>query len=272
MKHSCKHSHRTLITYGQPPEVLQPSIGALDNPAMSVAPQLAPILMRSFAVILPRRNDRLDLTLHQQLSHSVAVVASIANQAFGVALKFRLVEVFKRRFEQFDFGRGRRLHVYSERSTRAIDQYHKLCSLAALGFADCSAPFLAGTKVPSTKHWFQRIMPCSSNWLRKARHRLSSTPLWAHWHNLRCTVLGLPYRSGNSLHGAPVHTIHKMPSKHLRSSAGGRPPCGFGSGFGNSSLIACHCFSVNCFHAIAVKSHLGLKDYLAITSVAEVLG
>jgi hypothetical protein len=37
------------------------------------------------------------------------------------------------------------------------------------------------------------------------------------------TVLFLPYRSGSSFQGAPVQRIQRIPSKHLRSSAGGRP-------------------------------------------------
>ena len=54
--------------------------------------------------------------------------------------------------EELDLRRGRRVQVCSQRSTRAIDQYHPLGSLAAFGLADFGAPFLAGAKLPSMKH------------------------------------------------------------------------------------------------------------------------
>jgi hypothetical protein len=105
-------------------------------------------------------------------------------------------------------------------------------------------------KVPSMKHSFQRIIPASSNWLRNARHKLSRVSFLAHSHKRRCTVLGLPYRSGSSLHGAPVHKIHRMPSKHWRSLARGRPPLELTGRFGKCGSIAAHCCVVSCFHAM----------------------
>src|SRR5205085_11911305 len=129
----------------------------------------------------------------------------------------------ERRFDQLHLRRGSLLQVYSERSTRAIGQYHKLCSLAAFSLPDQRAPFLARMNIPSMKHSSQRTFCWSESWLRKARQRLSSTSLSVHSLRRRWTALLEPYRSGNSLQGAPVHRIQSMPSKHLRSSMGGRP-------------------------------------------------
>jgi len=50
------------------------------------------------------------------------------------------------------------------------------------------------------------------------------------------------YRSGRSLHSAPVRKIQRMPSSTARQSCGGRP--GFPDralGFGIYSAIRCHC-------------------------------
>lgn len=55
---------------------------------------------------------------------------------------------------------------------------------------------------------------------------------------------------GSSLQGAPVQRIHRMPSKHLRSSARGRPPLGCGLGNGKWTRIFCHCSSVQCLQAM----------------------
>jgi hypothetical protein len=140
--------------------------------------------------------------------------------------------------------------VNSDRSTRAICQYHKLRSLAPLGFADAEPPFLAGTNVPSMKHSFQRSCCRSLSCARKARHRSRSTPLLVHCDSRRQHVVELPYSRGSSLQGAPVHKIQRMPSKHRRSSAHGRPPFGAASCAGRCSRTCSHCPSVNPRHAI----------------------
>jgi hypothetical protein len=68
-------------------------------------------------------------------------------------------------------------------------------------------------------------------------------------------VVGLPYRRGNSLHGAPVHKIQRIPSKHWRSSARGRPPRGDGRFPGRCARTAAHCASVNPRHMPHLHHH-----------------
>src|SRR4028119_1858842 len=148
MHQSRENNRRTFITHRQAAEVLQPGVGALNNPAMLVTPQLAAVLMGRFAVVLACGNNRLHTTLHQLLAYSVAVVALVSNQMFWLSLQPCLFKLLERGFEQFDLAGGRRLHVNSERSTLAIGQYHELCSLATLGFADGRAPFLGGPHPP----------------------------------------------------------------------------------------------------------------------------
>src|SRR5215218_5405390 len=133
-------------------------------------------------------------------------------------------DVVERLFEECDLRRGSLLHAYSERSTLAICQNHKLRPLAAFGLAHTVAPFFAVTNMPSTKHSFQRILRASLSWSRKARQRFKRTSLSAHSERRRWTADFEPYRSGSSLHGAPVQSIQSMPSKHWRLLSGGRPP------------------------------------------------
>ena len=245
-----------LITHHQAAEILQPGIRPLDDPPPLVAPQLAPILMRRHPIILALRDERLNLPLNQHCPRWVAVISAVANQALRFvwspprATPLLYLHLVERLLKEFDFRRGSLLHVYSERSTRAIGQYHKLRSLAALSFADFGAPFFALTNMPSIKHSFQRTFFWSLSWSKKARHKFNRMSLSAHSLKRRWTALLEPYRAGNSLQGAPVQRIHKMPSKHLRSSVGGRPPLGFGFRFGSCFAINSHCLSVTARQAI----------------------
>jgi hypothetical protein len=77
--------------------------------------------MRSDGVIAPSWDDRLNALLDQPSADLVAVITSICKQAFrsaalgAVAPSRPFLSVGK----EPDFRRGRLLHVYSKRSTRA---------------------------------------------------------------------------------------------------------------------------------------------------------
>ena len=101
------------------------------------------------------------------------------------------------------------------------------------------------------KHSSQRIFWRSLSWARNARQSSSRTPLVSHSLSLRQQVVGLPYRRGSSLQGAPVQRIHRTPSKHPRSSAQGRPPLGLTFRGGRWGRISPHCRSVTPRHAMA---------------------
>ena len=74
MNHRSEYRNRTLVAQGQASEVLQPGVGALNDPAMLVAPQITPVLMCRFAIVFACRNDRLNTALDQQFTCRVAVV------------------------------------------------------------------------------------------------------------------------------------------------------------------------------------------------------
>jgi hypothetical protein len=231
--------------------VLQPCVGALDNPATSVSPKLAAVLMRSSPVVFSFWNDRINPSTGQHRPNRVRVVASVGDQALGRSA----FDCVQGRLQQFHFRRRRRVHVKSERSTLAINQYHKLRSFPAFCLAHFEPPFLAEANVPSTKHSSQRTCCCSESWAKKACQTFSKVPSLAHRCNRRCTVLDAPKRSGNSLQGAPVLRIQSTPSKHFRSSNSGRPPTRsfLRHGFlrtGRCGLILSHCSSVSPFQAI----------------------
>jgi hypothetical protein len=130
------------------------------------------------------------------------------------------------------------------KSLLGYSQYLKLCPLTAFGLAHTLALFLAVTNIPSTKHSFQRIFLASLSWSRKARQICKSRPLSAHRQRRAWTADFEPYRSGNSLQGAPAQRIQRMPSKHCRSLKGGRPPRGLRFGLGNWVSMSFHCLSV----------------------------
>ena len=263
-----------LVAGHQTPEVLQPRVRSLNNPASFVAPEFPPVLVRRRRVVPPFRDDRLDLPLYEQSARPITIVATICNQTLGLvwatagtpaALHLDAVEC---PFEEFHFRRGRLLHAYSERSALAICQYHTRRPLAACGLAHPVAPFFATTNMPSTQHSFQRILRASFSWSRKARHKCKRTPLAAHAERRRWTALLEPYRAGSSLHGAPVHSTHRIPSKHWRSLRRGRPPRLSGLRSESCASINFHCVSVTARQAIG---HLrDLVSYRIITACQPV--
>jgi hypothetical protein len=145
MNQSSKDSGRPLIPHHEPAEGLEPRVRPLDDPSAPVPPQLAPVLMRRHPVVAPGRDDRIDVALHEQRPQRVGVVAAVGDQPLRLTPLSAAASdapVLKGLFKQFHLRGGSRLHVYSERSTRAIGQYHELRSLAALGLPDQRALFL----------------------------------------------------------------------------------------------------------------------------------
>jgi hypothetical protein len=154
MNHRFEVLNISLVAGDQPTEVLQPRVRLLNDPSALVSSQLPPVLMCRHPVVLPPRDDRLYLTLHQKRTHRVAVIATVCNQPLrlvwataltSASFHFDRVERF---FKELDFRGRSRLHAYSERSTLAICQNHKLRSLTAFGLAHTVAPF----SLPRTCH------------------------------------------------------------------------------------------------------------------------
>ena len=260
-----------LVSHDETAIVEEPAVGSLNLPTPLVPAKLAAVLVGRDHVVAPLGDDRLNAASGQAFPQSVAIVAAVADQPIRVLTRAAWVmcacdrDRVERLVDEENFRRGRRVHVNSERSTRAIAQYHKLRSLAPLGRADARAPFFAGAKVPSMKHSFHWICSRSFSSDRNARQRFNRTPVLDHTERRRQQVVELPYCRGNALQGAPVLRIHRMPSKHFRSSDHGRPPFSEALRAGRCSRINAHCRSVNRRHAIAsLLPHKAIDQLLTL--------
>jgi hypothetical protein len=259
--------NETLMTHQQPPKPPNPCERPLNNPAVSVPSQLPTVLVCCPLVVASRRDDRLDAVGLQRFPQGIAVVGPVGDQTIRVtsrpsgSMGARHGNGAKGLLEERDLRWGRRVQVCSQRSTRAIDQKHPLRTFASLRLPDPGAPFFAGAKLPSAKHSSHRSFSRSFRSARKARHIASSVPSSSQVRRRRQQVVGAPYRRGSSLQGAPVQRTQRMPSKHFRSSARGRPPCGFGGWAGRCSLRRAHCTSVSLRHAIGNLQKTGHGGY-----------
>ena len=201
----------------------------------------------------------------QPRAQPVAVVPTIQHQTVGFRpraprpMRTSHLDRGDRLLEKLDLARTGRVQVCSQRSTRAIDQKHPLRTLALLGLSDSGAPFFAGAKLPSPKHSSQRTFLASFSSARNARHSASRVPSSSPWCSRLQHVVELPYVRGRAFHGAPVHRIHRMPSKHLRGSAGGRPPRGFRLRRGSCGAIPAHGASLS--RPLNAMAHLPVRGH-----------
>ena len=251
MKERLVNGERTLVAHYQSAEITEPSEGAFDGPAFSIATQPPAVLRRGFASIPPMRHDQLDAACRQLRAQRVAIVAAIGDEAEGLlpgtpgAMAPSYPDRGERRRDELDLRRGRRVKVVSQRKTRAVDHHHPLRALAPLGLADRRAPFLAGAKLPSLNASLHFNCCRAFSSPRKARHISSQTSCSSQSRNLRQHVEGAGNSSGKSCQRAPLRKIHKMPSNTLRSFAGGRPPFGRGGRRGSKGWILAHWASVS---------------------------
>jgi len=194
------------------------------------------------------RCDEIDAAIFHSLPQRVPVVAAIGDDALGIFARTtspsRNGYLVEGRFGEAGLGGTGRRKVHSERNTLAVDQYHELCPLTFACFSDAGPPFFAGAKVPSMKASLQSSCAASSSCARNARHSPSHTSLRSHSPRRRQHVVELGYSLGRSFQRAPVRRTQRIPSKHSRLSAGGRPPRLPGFHFGRCGSILAHCLSV----------------------------
>ena len=231
-------------------ELTKPGVGAFDDPAAFVSPQLAPIFIASVLVVAPVGHDQIDTPFLQPFAQRVGVVGAVGDHPFRLlsrtAFAARDADLLKRGFRKRSFSRRGTFQPNSQRKTLTVDQYHPLRALATLGFTDCSAPSLAGAKLPSRKHSSHCSRPSPSSAPSSARHASSHTSCSSHCFSRRQQVGGEGYLSGRNRHADPVRKIQRIPSKQARLQAQGRPRLSlrrFGSG--SSGSIISHCASFN---------------------------
>ena len=233
----------------QAAELTEPCVGSLDDPAAGVAAQLPSIFVSLPLVALPVGCDQFDAALLQSFAQRVGVIPAVGDYALGLlprrAFRLRDFDCGERGFRKLNFCRRGTFQPNSQRKTLTVDQYHPLCALAALGFTDGRAPFLAGAKLPSRKASSHFRSPAASSAPSSALHASSQTPSSSHCFNRRQQVEGEGNSSGRKRHAAPVCRIQRMPSKQARLEAQGRPRLSLRRrGGGKSGAINSHCSSV----------------------------
>jgi len=231
-------------------ELTEPCVGALDDPAALVASEFPAVFVLPLLAVLAVRNDEVDASLLEPLAQRVGVVSTVGDHAFRLLPRPAFgpgdFDLGERGFRKRNFSRRGTFKPNSQRKTATVDQYHPLRALAALGFTDCGAPFFAGAKLPSRNVSSHFSRPSPSSAPSSARHASSHTSCSSHCFKRRQQVAGDGYLSGKNLHAAPVCNTHRMPSRHARFDAHGRPRLSlrrFGSG--SSGSIRSHCASFN---------------------------
>src|SRR5262245_39328544 len=202
------------MTDQQPAEPAEPGKGALDNPAVSIATQLATVFVPPDGAVLAIRHDHGDAAGGHPRAERVTVVGAVRDQALGLAVAAAMAHAgsLQCRVDEGYMRRAGRGYMYSQRNTLAVDHHHALRTLAALGFADVRAPFFADANVPSMNTCSQRIRPRASSCSRNARHMASHVPSRSHCRSRRQHVEPLGYSSGRSRQRAPVLSTHRIPS------------------------------------------------------------
>jgi hypothetical protein len=145
-----------LIAHCNPAIAQQPAVQAFNLPSPLVSPQRPTILRFRSGAVATMWSDHLDATLSQCSIQRVRVIRLVANQAFGF---IRHKTGVNRGLNKFGFVRRSTRYVNGDRKASAVCNCHDLAPFTALGLADGSAPFLAGTNVPSIKHSAKSIWP-----------------------------------------------------------------------------------------------------------------
>ena len=241
-----------LMTNQQAAKLSEPRVGTLDDPAAFIAPEFSSICIAPGLVVLPVRCDQFNASLLQALAQRIGIVSAVGNHPLRILSRWALwlgdADFRECGFRKRNFCRRGTFQPNSQRNTFTVCQYHPLRALAALGFADREAPFFAGAKLPSRKVSSQRSRPFSSSAPSRARHASRQTPSSCQRCNRRQQVEGEGNSSGKNRQAAPVCRIHRIPSKHPRFAAGGRPRRSRRRlGLRNKGSISSHCSSVNSF-------------------------
>jgi hypothetical protein len=232
----------TLVSNSHTTVILEPANQPLHFPPALVPTQLAAILGFRFTTVGSVRSNHLYALLLECFVKRIGVVRLVSDEPFGT---MRHKPCLDSVMHKGDFMRRSTRNVYGEWKTSSVCNHHDLCTLAPLGLSDAVAPFFATTKVPSMKHSDKSMSARSSKSRAKACSIASSTPERTHAWKRRWQVWYGGYRLGRSIQGAPVRSIHRMPSSTSRLLRHGLPlPSSRRGGSGISGSKIAHCSSV----------------------------
>jgi hypothetical protein len=269
MKKAVKHGEDAVISDLDAAEILQPGVGAFDFSTFPIASQLAFVLKAPVADVFAVGDNQLRFTLMKSLAQGVGIVAAVGNNPFEMGARpssssTRNLHRRERAFGQPALGQLRGRKLRSDRYAVAVDHHHALRTFPTAGFADCEAPFLAVTNVASRKASSLSSRRRWSNIDNSFRHALCHTPCSSQLRNRRQQVDPSGYCSGMSRQRAPVRRTQRMPSKHSRLQAQGRPrPSLRRVGSGNNGSKILHCSSLidsSCFFKEAAQQLTCLRN------------
>src|SRR6202162_2198491 len=251
MKEGPIDRERAVVAHDQAPEVSQPGVGSFHDPSPSVPPQSPAILGCGPNAIPLVRTDQFDPPLLQAFPQRIAVIRFVSNHPQRLLPRTTRVmtppypDRRERRLGEFDFRRGGRVKVVSQRKTAAFDHHHPLRPLAPLGFSDSAAPFFAGAKLPSRNDSLHFNCWHSCNSLKNARQTFSQMPCSSPSRKSSQQVEGCGYSYGKSRQRAPLRIIQRIPSSTRWFSIHRQPSRRSLRGFRSKSAIFFHCASVS---------------------------
>ena len=193
----------------QPAELAEPCVGAFDDPASLIAPELPAVFVFSLLVVVSVRDDEVDAALGQPLPERVGVVGAVGDHALGLLPRPAFGTW------DFDFGeRGFRKRNFSRRGTFEPNSSGRpppststihFVPLPRLVFPTAEPPFWPGRSCrPGTS------LPTSAGPRRPARPAAPAT--------LRATRLALPTAS-DAASRSPARGICRVRTSTRRRSA-----------------------------------------------------
>ena len=234
----------TLISDNQPSEILKPSEKSFNFPTAFIPPQLSSVLSFWLFPAAPVRGDHLNTILFQNIFIEIIAVIRFVTDKF-----FRHSgdkEAVKRHFGQLHLMGRSTCKANGDRKTGSVRNGHDPAPFAAFCPTDRTAPFFAGTKLPSINASRISMPPRSCKSAASTSIIRRNTPAFLHCWNRRWQVWYGGYLSGKSFHGAPVRSTHKMPFSTSRGSRGLRPRESFlQADCEMTGSILIHCLSVS---------------------------
>ena len=126
------------MTHKESAELTEPCVGAFDDPASLVTPELPAVLVPPVLAALAVWNDEFDAALLESLSQWIGVVGAVGDHTLRLlpwaAFGARDLDFGERGFRKRNFSWRGTFEPNSQRKTATVDQYHPLRALAALGF------------------------------------------------------------------------------------------------------------------------------------------
>jgi hypothetical protein len=206
MEESLKYGEDAVVADLDAAEILQPGVGGLDFPALSVASQLAFVLEAAVADVLPVGNDQLRTLPFQSPAQWIGVIAPVGYDAPQVGTRASAslpghAHLLEGALREPAFGNLRGPKLHSDRYAPAVDHHHALRTFPATGFPDCRAPFFAVMNVASRKASSQSNNRRWSNRESSFRQAASQMPRSSHIRNRRQQVEPSGYSSGRPATG-----------------------------------------------------------------------